>query len=55
MENVRQGWVDIAKALAIIAVVLGHITFQYPKIALLPISADIASLYSFYIVAQCAA
>lgn len=43
--NTRQDWVDIAKAFAIIAVVLGHINYQYPKIALLPLSSMIAWLW----------
>lgn len=34
----RELWVDIAKGVAIIAVVLGHISYQYPQIKLLPIS-----------------
>ena len=37
-EKIRQSWVDIAKGVAIIAVVLGHITYQYPKWLLLPLS-----------------
>ncbi|MCH5309809.1 MAG: acyltransferase family protein [Prevotella sp.] len=41
----RLEWVDIAKAFAIIAVVLGHISYQYPEIALLPIGTIMAWLW----------
>lgn len=41
----RQDWVDIAKAFAIIAVVLGHISYQYPKMALMPLSTIIVWLW----------
>lgn len=43
--NKRKDWVDIVKAFAIIAVVLGHISYQYPQISLLPISTIIAWLW----------
>lgn len=36
--NKRQQWVDVAKGIAIIAVVLGHIRFLYPDLILLPLS-----------------
>ncbi len=38
----RELWVDIAKGIAIIAVVIGHIDYNYPQYGLLPI-ADILS------------
>lgn len=41
----RQNWVDIVKALTMISVVLGHISYQYPDYSLLPISAIIAWLW----------
>lgn len=41
----RQQWVDIAKGVAIIAVVLGHIGYQYPAIRLLPMSVLFAWLW----------
>lgn len=41
----RQDWVDIIKAITMISVVLGHITYQYPNWALLPISVIIAWLW----------
>lgn len=34
----REDWVDIAKGIAIMAVVLGHIRFTWPKVPLLPLS-----------------
>ena len=34
----RQGWVDIAKGLAIIAVVMGHINYNWPGGKLLPLN-----------------
>lgn len=45
IESKRQEWVDIAKAFAIIAVVMGHISYQYPEFKLLPISTIIAWLW----------
>lgn len=41
----RKDWVDIVKAFSIIAVVLGHIDYQYPQVSLLPISTIIAWLW----------
>ncbi len=41
----RQDWVDIIKAITMISVVLGHIAYQYPYYALLPISVIIAWLW----------
>ncbi len=41
----RQNYVDIAKAFAIIAVVFGHIDFQYPDLKLLPIQTLFATLW----------
>ena len=41
----RQRWVDVAKGIAIIAVVLGHISFQYPKWTLLPLSDTLVWLW----------
>lgn len=38
-DSKRQQWIDIAKGVAIIAVVLGHIGFSYPELKLLPIPA----------------
>lgn len=46
MENTKRiEWVDIAKAFAIIAVVLGHINYQYPNLRLFPIPVIIAWLW----------
>lgn len=45
MSTSRQNYVDIAKAFAIIAVVFGHIGFQYPDIKLLPIRTLAANLW----------
>ncbi len=41
----RQDWVDIVKALAMISVVLGHIAYQYPEHSLFPASVIIAWLW----------
>ena len=38
MGNKRQEWVDIAKGVAIIAVVVGHIGYSWPNSKLLPLS-----------------
>ena len=45
MPSKREDWVDIAKGFAIISVVLGHISFEYPEIKLLPISTLTAWLW----------
>lgn len=45
MATKREEWVDIAKGFAIIAVVLGHISYQYPDLELLPVSTIIAWLW----------
>lgn len=45
MIEMRQQWVDIAKGFAIIAVVLGHILFQYPTNKALPLSALLVWLW----------
>lgn len=45
IESKRLEWVDVAKAFAIIAVVIGHISYQYPNIKLIPISTIIAWLW----------
>lgn len=37
MSN-RQNWVDIAKGIAIIAVVVGHVSYSWPNSKLLPLS-----------------
>lgn len=41
----REGWVDVCKAIAIIAVVIGHLDYNYPVCKLLPISTIIAWLW----------
>lgn len=41
----RQDWVDIVKAITMISVVMGHISYQYPQIPLLPIPMIIAGLW----------
>lgn len=38
MNTNRQLWVDIAKGIAIVAVVLGHIEYNYPQHRLMPLS-----------------
>lgn len=44
-SNKREEWVDIAKAFAIIAVVVGHIDYNYPDIRLFPIPTIIAWMW----------
>lgn len=44
-KSLREPWVDIAKGLAISAVVLGHISFQYPTNKALPLSALLVWLW----------
>lgn len=49
----REKWVDIAKGIAIIAVVLGHIDFVYPSNKLLPLSDMLAEFWhvpSFFLI-----
>lgn len=41
----RENWVDACKGIAIIAVVIGHLDYEYPEIRLLPISTLIAWLW----------
>lgn len=42
---IREKWVDLAKGIAIIAVVLGHIDFVYPSNKLLPLSDLLAEFW----------
>lgn len=44
-ERNRQGWVDIAKGIAITAVVLGHINFLWPNHKLLPLNTLLVWLW----------
>ena len=43
--NMRQQWVDVAKGIAIIAVVLGHIIFQFSDSKAYPLSAILVWLW----------
>lgn len=45
IERKRLEWVDVAKAFAIIAVVIGHIDYQYPDIKIVPISTIVSWLW----------
>ena len=45
MSNRREIWVDIVKGFAIIAVVLGHIDYDYPKLRLLPLADILAEFW----------
>lgn len=41
----RQKWVDACKAIAIIAVVIGHLEYNYPEVGLFPFSTILAWLW----------
>ena len=45
IKNKRQQWVDTAKGIAIIAVVLGHVGYLYPAWRLLPLSTILVWLW----------
>lgn len=44
-NTVRKEWVDVCKAIAIIAVVIGHLDYNYPDIELLPLSTILVWLW----------
>ncbi len=44
-SNKREGWVDIAKGIAITSVVFGHVGFEYPMWKLFPLSLLLAWLW----------